>query len=84
MTFFTDPSGYTHRARLYGVPCYFRSDGFDGCRLAGTNAFYELLLNHWVPLAYQLAQVASAIGLGVDYEPQGWPIELLEEMHTRA
>lgn len=84
MHFFTDPAPFTHRARLYGFPCYFKSDGPDGCDLAGTNVVWDWCIEHVAPLLHQLNEFVRLAALGpLDYEPSPWPIELRGELRKK-
>lgn len=77
MRFFTDPSEYTHRARFYGMPCYFRSDGFDGARLAGTNCIFDWIIQYIWPPIHWLCDGFLWLADPSGYEPSGWQIEIL-------
>lgn len=76
MGFFTDPTEFTHHARFYGVPCYFKSDGIDGCTMAGTNVVFDWLICHFCPHLHALCEATLKLIEGPDYEPRGFRIEL--------
>lgn len=72
-------SHFTHRARIGGIPCYYRSDG-EGCDIAGTNVLYDWLILAVVPPAFGIVETIRAWE-DPDYEPSGWPIQLREPLH---
>jgi hypothetical protein len=80
MAFFTPKDGFTHHARFYGFPCYYRSDGPDGCDLAGTNVVFDWLILHVAPQLHRLCEFIRYVVNPADYEPGPWPIELRGEI----
>lgn len=60
--------GATHKASMYGVPCYFANIDDEGCSLQGTNVIADLLLEYWCPIV----QMIDAYLNGTN----GWPIQL--------
>lgn len=48
MSYFTDPTPFTHYGSLYGIPIYLNDPDDPESVIAGTNAFYDWLLT-WFP-----------------------------------
>lgn len=67
-----DPSHFTHHAKMFGVPCLFKSDG-EGCDLSGTNFLFDWYICDVAPLVYF---AVSYLRHASDpyYEDEGWPI----------
>jgi hypothetical protein len=79
MRFFIDPTPFTHRARFYGFPAYFKSNGSDGCELAGTNVIWDWCILHIAPLLHTVIDMLHHWS-DPCYESEGWQIELLGEL----
>lgn len=80
MRFFIDPSPFTHHARFYGFPCYFKADKQDCPILAGTNVVWDWCILHVAPRIHTLCEFVLWMAQGADYEPHGFRLEILGEI----
>lgn len=76
VAFFTDPSPFTHRARFYGFPAYYKSDGPDGCEIAGTNIIWDWCIFAIAPWIHWICECIRYADSPHTYEPAEWTIEL--------
>jgi len=77
-TFFLDPpKEFTHLARFYGVPCYYRADG-AGAELCGTNKLFDFLIIWVCPHIHEIVSFLYYVLYG---EPLfGFPIKIIAEI----
>jgi len=79
MKFLTPTEPFTHRARLYGIPCYINLE--DGQNtVGGTNVLFDWMIEHVAPIIHAIREQVCAWRDGEDYEPGDWPFEIRGEI----
>lgn len=70
------PKGFTHRARIQGIPCWAKIGG-ETPEIVGTNVVADWCILYVSPF---LSWLCDWIGERFGMEPCGFRIELLEEI----
>ena len=83
MTFFTDPTPFTHFGSLYGIPVYLMDLDTDGPTVAGTNAVWEWCLLHVAPWLQFAGECVMHLATGGQYVSEGFPFKVKGELPPR-